>query len=221
MKKVFKYILALVCCVCIITAAFCFFVSKSDADYTEADLSKGSLVLINNDYRLPSDYAPELTTLSNGERVASSMYPHLQKMFDDMRKQSVFPFVRSGYRSHEQQQNILENKIAQYIKEGLSPKSAKESALDWVAKPGASEHQSGLAVDINYVEGKSSPAMVYGWLNENAHKYGFILRYPKDKTDITGISNEPWHYRYVGKKAATEMYKQGLCLEEYLSSNSQ
>ena len=80
-----------------------------------------------------------------------------------------------------------------------------------MAKPGYSEHQLGLAVDIN-----GEVYDVYTWLMENSYRYGFIFRYPGEKTDLTGISQEVWHYRYVGVEAATEMYEQGLCLEEYL-----
>ena len=87
-----------------------------------------------------------------------------------------------------------------------------------VAVPGTSEHQLGIAVDINADEEKSKPDEVYNWLAENAHKYGFINRYPSDKTEITGIIYEPWHYRYVGRDAAEEIYKSGLCLEEYIET---
>lgn len=90
-------------------------------------------------------------------------------------------------------------------------------AEQWVAIPGTSEHQIGLAVDISVEDGSGQAASdVWQWLRENSYKYGFILRYPEDKTDITGISYEPWHYRYVGKETAEEIYRQGVCLEEYL-----
>ena len=88
-------------------------------------------------------------------------------------------------------------------------------AEKWVAIPGTSEHQLGIAVDINPDYEKSGKE-VYAWLAENAHEYGFINRYPEDKVHITGIMNEPWHYRYVGENAAKEMYEQRICLEEYL-----
>lgn len=217
MKKAFKYLLALLVCTCIVVASFCFFICEAEKDYAYTDLSEKELMLVNDMYRLPQDYSPELTILSNGEKVASSMYPYLQKMFDDMREDEVYPTVRSGYRSYGEQQNILENKISQYIKEGLSAKKAKQAALNFVAKPGASEHQTGLAVDINCENGKSTSDEVYSWLKNNAHKYGFICRYPENKTHITGIADEPWHYRFVGKTAAKEMYDKNLCLEEYLN----
>ena len=89
-------------------------------------------------------------------------------------------------------------------------------AEKYVAIPGTSEHQLGLSVDINADQTKCSSEKVYQWLDENAYKYGFVKRYPEDKTDITGISNEPWHYRYVGTTVAKIMKEENLCLEEYL-----
>lgn len=95
-------------------------------------------------------------------------------------------------------------------------KKQKKRAEKYVAIPDTSEHQLGLSVDINADTDKCSSEKVYQWLDENAYKYGFVKRYPEDKTDITGISNEPWHYRYVGMTVAKIMKEENLCLEEYL-----
>lgn len=114
--------------------------------------------------------------------------------------------------------SILTINRVEYENEGKSKSEAKKLAEQWVAIPGTSEHQLGIAVDINADTTKSSSDDVYSWLAENAHKYGFIKRYPSDKTDITGVINEPWHYRYVGKEAALEIYSQGMCLEEYIDT---
>ena len=137
-------------------------------------------------------------------------------MFDDMRAEGIYPVVASGYRTQAEQQEIYDNKIAEYISAGYSKNEAKELTEKWVALPGTSEHQLGLCVDINADGVHSYGNEVYDWLLKNAYKYGFIKRYPDDKTDITGISNEPWHYRYVGTDAAAEIHKRGICLEEYL-----
>ena len=94
----------------------------------------------------------------------------------------------------------------------------KAEAEVWVALPGASEHQLGLAADINADGIRSAGYEVYDWLEENSCQYGFIRRYPEEKTEITGVENEPWHYRYVGVEAATDMKNTGLCLEEYLEA---
>lgn len=177
-----------------------------------------NLILINRNSYIPDDYKVELTELSNGEKVDSRIYPELQEMFNDARAQGYGLFVREGYRTQEEQQQLLDEKIEAYENEGKSKSEAKKLAEQWVAIPGTSEHQLGIAVDINADTTKSSSDDVYSWLAENAHKYGFIKRYPSDKTDITGVINEPWHYRYVGKEAALEIYSQGMCLEEYIDT---
>lgn len=177
------------------------------------------LILVNADNPVPDGWNSELTKLANGERVDSRIYPELQQMFDDMRAGGVYPFVRAGFRSEEEQQRILDEKIQAYMQEEKSKSQARRLALDTVAKPGTSEHELGLAVDINADEARSADNEVYDWLAENAYKYGFILRYPKDKTDITGIDYEPWHYRYVGREAALDIHNSSLCLEEYLGKD--
>lgn len=176
------------------------------------------LTLVNADHPIPADYQAELTTLSNGEQVDSRIYPDLQNMFDDARAQGLGLFVRAGYRTETEQQRLLEEKTAAYEDEGYSPSEAEALARDWVALPGTSEHQLGLAVDINADTEISDDQTVYDWLRENAWRYGFVLRYPPDKTNLTGIANEPWHFRYVGKTAAAEMYEKNLCLEEYIKA---
>lgn len=177
-----------------------------------------NLILVNRNSYIPDDYKVELTELSNGEKVDSRIYPELQEMFNDARAQGYGLFVREGYRTQEEQQQLLDEKIEAYENEGKSKSEAKKLAEQWVAIPGTSEHQLGIAVDINADTTKSSSDDVYSWLAENAHKYGFIKRYPSDKTDIPGVINEPWHYRYVGKEAALEIYSQGMCLEEYIDT---
>ncbi len=184
---------------------------------SEADVSQGwNLILVNKDYRIPDNYNVELMELSNGEKVDSRIYPELQEMFDAARASGLELFVREGYRTQEEQQEIMEDKIRAYQEEGYSKKEAKELAEKYVAVIGTSEHQLGLSVDINADTTKCSSEAVYGWLDENAYKYGFIKRYPADKITITGINNEPWHYRYVGRDAAKEMEEKGMCLEEYV-----
>lgn len=175
-----------------------------------------NLILVNQDHYIPPDYAVKLTTLSNGQQVSSRIYPDLQQMFDDARAQGLALFVREGYRTYEEQSHLLKEKREAYAQEGYAPWETRKLAAQWVALPGTSEHQLGLAVDINPDRTVSSGEAVYGWLADNAHLYGFVRRYPPDKTQITGVSNEPWHYRYVGRQVAAEMYQRNLCLEEYL-----
>lgn len=179
-----------------------------------------NLILINKGNRMPDDYEVKLFKLTNGQRVDERIYPELQKMFNDARASGLELFVAHGYRTSDEQQRLLDSKRKAYENEGKSPEEAKKLAEQWVAVPGTSEHQLGIAVDINADTEKCKANDVYAWLAENAHKYGFIKRYPADKTDITGIINEPWHYRYVGTEAAKEIHEQGLCLEEYIESIS-
>ena len=175
-----------------------------------------NLILVNRNHYIPNNYQVELTELSNGKKVDSRIYPELQQMFNDARAEGLALFVREGYRTTEEQQKIMDEKINEYEKQGYSAKEAKKRAEKYVAIPDTSEHQLGLSVDINADTDKCSSEKVYQWLDENAYKYGFVKRYPEDKTDITGISNEPWHYRYVGTTVAKIMKEENLCLEEYL-----
>ena len=189
-----------------------------DIKHSAADMDNDwNLILVNRDNYIPDGYTVELTELSNGEKVDSRIYPELQEMLDAARAEGLGLHVAAGYRTQEEQQQLLDEKIDAYVDEGNPEPGARTLAEQWVALPGTSEHQLGIAVDINE-DTESSRDAVYDWLAENGHKYGFIKRYPPDKTDITGVINEPWHYRYVGQKAAEEIYMQGICLEEYIGS---
>lgn len=176
------------------------------------------LILVNKDNPIPEGYkVPELTGLRNNQSVDSRIYPALQKMFDDARAQGIMPLVKSSYRTYEDQQAMMDNKIKELMDTGMSKKEASKEAKLWVAIPGTSEHQLGLSVDISTADWEKQDAnIVWDWLNTHCMEYGFVQRYPENKVDITGINNEPWHYRYVTVPIAKEMYEKGLCLEEYL-----
>lgn len=187
---------------------------------SEKNHSDWKLLLVNRANPLPENYKFNLIALANGEQVDERIYPDLQKMFDDMRAEGIYPMVVSGYRTSERQQQIMDEKIQEYILSGYSNADAKAKAEEWVALPGTSEHQLGLAIDINADIAYSTGDSVYEWLLQNSYKYGFIKRYAEDKKNITGVINEPWHYRYVGKAAATEIVNKGVCLEEYLGATN-
>ena len=129
--------------------------------------------------------------------------------------------ISAAYRSYDKQVSTLNSKINYYLSKnsGWSRSRARKAALKTVAEPGASEHHTGLALDIN-VPGASSfrGTKQSAWLNEHCWEYGFIIRYPEDKVKITGISYEPWHIRYVGRDFALDIRDSGLCLEEYLDA---
>ena len=175
-----------------------------------------NLLVVNRWNEIPEDFSVSLTELSNGQKVDSRIYPYLQEMFDEMKADGIYPIVREGYRTAEEQEKIFNEKVQAYMNEGYFRTRAERIAKEWVALPGTSEHQLGIAVDINADKAHSANDEVYEWLAENAYKYGFILRYPQGKEDITGTGYEPWHYRYVGVEAAEEIFNSRICLEEYL-----
>ena len=174
------------------------------------------LILVNHNYSIPENYDFDLAELDGGIQIDSRIYPYLQAMINDMRRNDIYAVVAEGYRTAQDQEQIILDKIDAYMYEGYTYEDAKIAASMVAAEVGKSEHQLGLAADINADTRFSTDEEVYNWLAENSYKYGFILRYPADKTDITGISYEPWHYRFVGLKAAKEIYEQRICLEEYL-----
>lgn len=181
-------------------------------------------LLVNKSSYLPTDYSVALTTLKNGQQVASVMYEDLRNMlFDGEEEELGLSFlVASGYRSSEKQQQLLEEEIVKNEGAGMNEEEAREDALLTVAPAHYSEHETGLAVDIVAITNQrldetqeSTPENI--WLQENCYKYGFILRYPKGKEEVTGFSYESWHFRYVGKDVAKEIYDRGITLEEYLA----
>ena len=142
-------------------------------------------------------------------------------MLADGRKEGLDFWICSAYRTMEKQTDLYNNKVSRLQAEGLSYEDAYRQAGTVVAYPGTSEHNLGLAADIvakdyQLLDDKQAETPEAKWLEENCWRYGFILRYPTDKTGETGIIFEPWHYRYVGKEAAREIMEQGICLEEYL-----
>jgi len=180
-----------------------------------------NLVLVNAWNALPKDYDVDLTELINDHAIDSRVYPSMQQMLDDARAQGLEPLICSSYRSHDYQQRLYDNKVDYYVQQGYSDAEAKDAAAHWVQRPGTSEHQLGLAVDIvdqsyQVLDEAQQETPVQIWLMEHCAEYGFILRYPTDKSHITGVGYEPWHYRYVGIEAAQEIMGQGICLEEYL-----
>ena len=174
------------------------------------------LVLVNATHPLPAGFTVHLKELRNNHQVDERIYPDLQQMFDDARAVEIYPLINESYRTAERQQEILDDYIARYEGQGLSHDDAVKKAHTTVADPGYSEHQLGLALDI-VAEYDADSTATWNWLRDNAWRYGFILRYPADKVDITGIDYEPWHFRYVGKEAAKEITERGICLEEYLN----
>ena len=187
------------------------------------DTTAWNLALVNWQNPLPEDFAaPDLTRLKNGQSVDSRAYPALQAMMDAARAEGLRPLVCSSFRTWGYQENLFRKEVQRWRDRGYSPDDAELEAARWVARPGTSEHHLGLAVDIvdtdnQLLNEEQEKTPVQKWLLEHCWEYGFILRYPSDKSALTGIGYEPWHYRYVGVEAAQEIHAQNLCLEEYLA----
>ena len=180
------------------------------------------VILVNPWNYVPDDYTVELKEV-NGYQVSAECASALKQMLKACKEDGYSASIVSAYRTHEYQKNLFQRRIDRFINQGYDKETARIEAAKRVAVPGTSEHELGLAVDItdsSYQkldkEQEESPAQQ--WLMEHCWEYGFILRYPNEKTDVTGIIYEPWHYRYVGKELALELRDSGLCLEEYLDS---
>lgn len=180
------------------------------------------LILANKNSPLPEGYAPELVTLADS---SLQMQTEAAAAFDEMRQAAnatgLHLMACSTYRSVERQTELYDAEVQKWIGKGYAEADAREKAATVVMVPGCSEHNTGLAVDVGSVtnqrvEEDFEDEPEFDWLQEHAAEYGFILRYPSDKQAITGVSYEPWHYRYVGVENAKAIKESGLCLEEYL-----
>ncbi|MBU5675201.1 M15 family metallopeptidase [Alkaliphilus sp. MSJ-5] len=180
------------------------------------------LIVINKKRYLDSDYKPNDLVVPNvkfsfdGEHEKKYMRQEaasaLEELFNQAKEEGIYLYAVSGYRSYSTQERLFKNR---------ANRVGEEEANKLSARPGESEHQTGLAMDITSQSAKFDLIEEFGdteegkWLKDNAHKFGFIIRYLKEKTDITGYSYEPWHIRYVGKDVAKKIYNEGITLEEY------
>lgn len=182
----------------------------------ESDISKGILLNCNKYYRLPEDYVPEdLVTINTNyafgkQQAIKETVDAYVNMWNAAKENGIHLMVNSSYRPYSDQEAVYNSYKA---------RNGEAYADKYAARPGHSEHQTGLALDIFSLDNTSTKTFenstAYAWLKENAHKFGFILRYPKDKEKITGYNFEAWHYRYVGVKAATYIYENDITYDEY------
>ena len=166
------------------------------------------ILLVNKEYGVPATFEPKL------EQIC---YDQFNELSTAAAKEGLSIYISSGYRSYKDQETIYNNYIEDEKKKGNSEAEAKKIVDTYSARPGYSEHQSGLCIDVNTINDAFGYTSEAAWLAEHAHEYGFIIRYPQGKEDITGYQYEPWHIRYVGSKVANKIYKSGQCLEEYLN----
>ena len=179
------------------------------------------LILVNAEHPLPEGYDPEVVLIENDQSADVRCSDALLKMLTDCRLEGLNPLVISGFREHELQELYFQNMTDMYLGAGEDLETAQKHAGESVAVPGTSEHELGLAVDIGTttnpdVDESQLNEPAQQWLMEHCWEYGFVVRYPEDKSEITGIIFEPWHYRYVGLTASHVMRSENLCLEEYL-----
>lgn len=179
------------------------------------------LTLVNFENTIPKDWKVDLVQLNNGQSVDRRIYDDLIAMLQAAKSEGLNPLICSSYRTNEKQERLYQNKVSEYLSQGYSKVEASDKAAFWVARPGTSEHQLGLAVDIvstknQRLDRSQENTVEQQWLIQNSWKYGFVLRYPTNKNSITGVGYEPWHYRYVGKEHAKKINELGVCLEGYV-----
>lgn len=193
-------------------------ISKSTKGYTIKNYYGvtyvDGVVIANKTYSLPSNFAPNnLVTINGYIKVVDYVKDAFLSLSSDAKAIGLNIYASSGYRSYSNQKYIYENYVSM---------DGKENADRYSARAGYSEHQTGLAIDVNTIDMTFDNTSESVWLRENAYKYGFIIRYPKGKEEITGYMYEPWHIRYVGKELSNKLYKDGsyITLEEYYGINS-
>lgn len=206
-------------------------VPESDYEYAYAGFNpstavinseKWYLLLVNRNYILPEDFTVKTTAVKGGgQSLDYRVTPHYDKMIAAAEADGISLIPVSGYRSVERQRTNFERKIKLYMDKGYSKAEATRLASEIVLMPSTSEHNAGLAMDFgtngNYtLDENFAKTEAFEWLSENAADYGFILRYPEDAQDITMVTYEPWHWRYVGVENAKKIKASGLTLEEYL-----
>ncbi|MGI6280152.1 MAG: M15 family metallopeptidase, partial [Acutalibacteraceae bacterium] len=190
----------------------------------ELDAAYTNLFLVNGKNPLPEnyEYGKNLITIEskykNGQldQIDKDIWPYMKAMIEAAWADNVDLKVWSPYRSYETQKMLFENQVNRNLNKGLSRAEAEAQAATVVARPGTSEHHTGLAADFNMASDAFENTKMYEWLKENAADYGFVMRYAKEKQPITGVILESWHWRFVGINAAKEMNELNMCLEEYV-----
>lgn len=185
------------------------------------------MLLVNIGHPLPDNYEPDLIQPSwSNYRVDARIVDEVNALYDAAKEDGFNLVLVSAYRGMARQTVLYEEKVTSYQNAGMSRKEAEAEAAKLILPPGTSEHHTGLALDVvcdtwynryaGYLDATFADYASAEWLADNCTEFGFILRYPSNKTLITGVDYEPWHFRYVGKEAAKQIMSSGICLEEYL-----
>ncbi len=194
--------------------------TNSTQTTNKVEITDWRLRLANYDNLLPEDFEVELTNIDNSKdpkQFDARAVKYLRDMINAMKKDgNTKIWCQSTYRSVKRQKELYDASVQKYLKQGKKQEEADKLTLEYINKPGGSDHNLGLAVDFNYVDNSFAQTSEYKWLLKNAENYGFILRYPEDKEDKTKIAYESWHWRYVGEENAKRMNELNMCLEEYV-----
>lgn len=190
---------------------------KIPSEESQKKLQDWKLMLVNYENEMPKDYVPKLSILEDDKKFDSRAISSLINMMEDMQSAGITKiWAQSTYRDPTKQDKLIKESIQEYLEQGKTQEEAETLTARAIGEPYKSEHNLGLAVDFNYVDYSFEDEPAFKWLMEHAQDYGFILRYPEDKEEITKIKYEPWHWRYVGTEYAKEIKKMGVCLEEYI-----
>lgn len=196
--------------------------SNDSVEEAEAEVNRARILLVNRNNPLPENYEVTLLTLPDGvNRAAKEAYEPLCTMLKAGKKEGLNFEICSSYRDAARQKTLFEEDVEALMQAGYSYTDAYEEVAKETMPPGCSEHSTGLAFDIvaldyQMLDAGQEKTKENEWLREHCAEYGFILRYPKGKEDITSINYESWHFRYVGKEAAEYIMENGITLEEYL-----
>ena len=238
-RNSFRIILILVSCISIILVDFLLIKLRDDNDTiketssnseniekqniikvilpAKKEINDWRLILVSKENPLPEDFTIELENIDSTKQFDKRAIGELRQMLQEMKSSGISDiWVQSAYRSIEYQQTLYDNKINDYLNKGGTIKEAEILTSEYINKPGESEHNLGLAVDFNNVNNDFENTKAYMWLKENAKDYGFVMRYSEEKSEITGVAYEPWHWRYVGKEHSYRMEELDMCLEEYI-----
>ncbi len=194
-------------------------IADEDRIIVDPEQENWNLIVVNHSRKIPEGYTPKLAAVAGTDVMLDyRVAPYYTEMYNAAKADGITLTPYSGYRSYERQERNYNNRINSNISNGMSREDAIAEAASVILPPGTSEHNLGLAMDICNTKNSFQYQEEYAWLMENAHKYGFILRYTAEKQPITGIVTEPWHWRFVGVEYAEKIKNSGLCLEEYLDS---
>lgn len=190
---------------------------------TPKDTDSGLLMLVNAEYRIPDGFDPDKVMFEDTYYLMrEEAAENIEIMLDDMENElGEAPMVVSTYRTYQKQVDLFNTDYNGKLAQGLSPEEAMKQTRRYVALPGASEHHTALAIDLSNdgtLEEDFIDTEAGKWIKKNCYKYGFVVRYPKAKEEMTGIGYEPWHIRYVGRPHSDIMYVNNWCLEEYIAA---